>query len=67
MWTGLDEAWPWFRVRGAHPASEFHRFPAGSAWDLLVAAAVFVLGLALSILIYRRRNDTSFAGPQQFG
>ena len=31
-----------------------HYFPAASQWDLPIATAVFVLGLALSVLIYRR-------------
>ena len=65
VWAGLHETFPWAEGRGgAQPAAALRPFPA-SSWDLPVAAAVLVFGVALSVLIYRRRSTNPLEPSEQ--
>jgi hypothetical protein len=54
VWTDLHAAWPWSQP-SMKPEAQVHPFHALSLLDLPVAAGLFMLGLALAVLIYRRR------------
>jgi len=52
VWAGLYKVWPW--THASMKPEVQAPLPAPSPWNLPLAAAVFVIGLALAVLIYRR-------------